>query len=326
MKRMLIGDTHLGIKNDDTLYSGIILNVFRRLCDYAKQNNIKELIHAGDFFDVRRSIGVRTIPIAFEILKMLQDTFEMSYLITGNHDLYYKNQMKPSSLQIFDNKKNISVISESTIIDNIHLEPWVIDEFVPQPVDYLIGHFEMSGIIINRVGTKSVGGLSPTLFKKYKKVMSGHYHTRSEMYLGSPFHMSFNDDGERGFYTFDDDNGELEFIPFTEAPKFLIFEHDKIDFNIVAGNNVKIVFTKDIGTTKINNITNKVLEQNPIQFFVEFNFDETFTDENICDSVESIIDIRTIEKKYIDKAELPDHIDRKMLDSHLNILWEKLRG
>jgi len=328
-KRMLVTDTHLGIKNGNDMYHNITLKLFEELCNKAKELGIKEFIHLGDFFDVRRSVSLKTIPIAYKIINMLKDTFDNSYLLVGNHDIYYKNQINPTSLQLFDDIEGISVVDNPIVLDNeIHLVPWIIDDFQPVKVPYMFGHLELSGIVINRVGTESKSGLSVSLFKDYKKVLSGHYHTRSVTknitYLGSPFHMTFNDEGERGYYIFED--GELDFFKFDGAPKFHIFNYDNIDKSLIEGNNIKIQFTKDIGTTKINKLTNDITELKPNQLFVEFNFDESFSEEGNDLDVDEIIDIRSIEKKYLDNADIPEYIDRNLIDKHMDNLWKKLKA
>ena len=331
MKHLLIGDTHLGYKNGSDEYHNICLALFEQVCEYAQLNDIKTLIHLGDFFDIRKALPVKTIPIAYKIINMCQGTFRTTYLIVGNHDTYYKSQLNPTSLEIFKDIENIFLVERPIILNNIHLQPWLVEEFKSCPeCDYLMGHFELSGITINRVGTESKSGLPISLFKDYKKVFSGHYHTKSETknitYLGSPFHMTFNDEGKRGFYEFDDVTGNLEFIEFDNYPKFEIFTHENIDFDKIKGNNVRITFTNDIGTTKINNINNKVMEKEPNQLFVEFAFEESFSDDKNDVNIEDVLSIRMIENKYLDNAEIPEYINREKIDKKMDGLWEELKN
>jgi len=334
MKYIIVTDTHLGYKNGSDEYHNITISLFNKIVEVAIERNIKKFIHGGDFFDSRKSIPVKSIPIAYQIIDILRSQFNGMYFLAGNHDIHYRNSIDPTSLDIFKNIPNLEIIKKATIIgDNIHLQPWLIDEFKPMfdPIDdtYLIGHFEMSGIVINRAGTESKSGIPVSLFKKYKKVLSGHYHTRSSIgnvtYLGSPFHMTFNDADERGFYIFDSETGELEFIPFTNYPKFVIFEYDKIKMDEVKGNNVKIVFTKDIGTTKINAINNTVSDLGPNQLFVEFSFGVAFDNEKVNDrEIESIIDVRAIEKAYLDSTDIPVYINRGLINREMDMLWKKM--
>jgi len=333
-KYIIVTDTHLGYKGGSDEYHNIAISLFNRIVEVAKENGIKSLIHGGDFFDSRKAIPVRTIPIALDIISLLKTQFDMIYILAGNHDIHYKDKIDPTSLDIFMGHSDGVTIVKSPIVvgNNIHLQPWLIDGFKHMSDysnAYLIGHFEMSGITINRAGTISKVGISTSDFKDYKMVLSGHYHTRSTTgnitYLGSPYHMTFNDEGDRGFYIFDDIDGSLELIPFTEYPKFIIFEYDKIDMSKVNGNNIKVIFTDDIGTAKINTINNKIYESCPNQLFVEFSFKESFNNDIVSDqSIDEIIDIRSIEKKYLDSSTIPEYIERSIIEGEMDKLWEKM--
>lgn len=333
-KFVIVTDTHLGYRNGSDEYHNIATSLFSKIVEVAEERSIKSLIHAGDFFESRKAIPVKTIPIARDIIHSLKKQFNDIYILAGNHDIHYRDKIDPTSLDMFLDIPGITIVKEPITIGDICLQPWLVDEFKhqfdPHEGTYLIGHFEMSGITINRAGTESKNGISPSLFKGYKLVLSGHYHTRSTIgniiYLGSPYHLTFNDEGERGFYIFDDTDGSLELIPFDKYPKFIVFEYDKIDMNKVTGNNIKIVFTDDIGTTKINTINNKILDANPNQLFVEFSFRESFNNEIQNDqNVDEIIDIRSIEKKYLDSSTIPEYIERITIDEEMDRLWEKMK-
>ena len=324
MKHVLVSDTHLGYKDGSDEYHNITINLFEQLIAFAKDNNIKSFIHGGDFFDCRRSISVKTIPVSFKIIKSLSNTFDDIHILLGNHDTYYKTSLVPSSLDMFIGFKGINIVNEVKVFNNIHLQPWLIEDFKPLSVSFCIGHFEMNGVPINRSNTISKGGLSIGQFKDYKKVISGHYHTISVtnnvFYIGSPFHMTFNDSDNRGFYVFDDSNGELEFIVFDDYPKFIIFNHKEIDYDIIEGNNIKVIVTEDISTAKLGLLSNTLNEKNPNQLHINFDITET-EDKETLDESDAILDIRTIESKYLDSVELPEHIKRDILDEHLNNLW-----
>jgi len=328
MKYIIVTDTHLGYKSASDDYHNIAIKLFDKVIAFAKEQEITAFIHGGDFFDSRKSVFVKSIPIANYIMDKLSDTFENIYLLVGNHDTYYKNKIDPTSLDIFKEYDNVSIIKDSVKIGNIHLQPWLVDDFEPMDTKYCIGHFEINSIPINKVGTEYNKGLPLSLFKNYEKVMSGHFHTKSVtkniIYLGSPYHMTFNDDGPRGFYLFDDDTGDITFIEFNEYPKFIAFNFDNIDFDLIEDNNIKIVFTEDIGNTKINNINNKVLDKKPNQLFVEFNFDNEFYNDINDQDVDQIVDIRSIEKQYLDNTDIPEYLERNRIDDHIESLWEKL--
>ena len=78
-----------------------------------------------------------------------------------------------------------------------------------------MGHLELSGFRAHR-GVVMENGHASELYKKFTKVYSGHYHTRSDdgriYYLGNPYEMFWNDvDDQRGFHLFDTET--LEHTP-----------------------------------------------------------------------------------------------------------------
>lgn len=72
-------------------------------------------------------------------------------------------------------------------------------------------------------GRISVADLNPELFDQ---VFLGHYHTAQDLapnvrYVGSPLQLSFKEAGiTKGFWTYDTDTGEVEFVENTASPQF----------------------------------------------------------------------------------------------------------
>ncbi len=70
-----------------------------------------------------------------------------------------------------------------------------------------MGHLELNGFKATR-GHMMEDGMDVKIFDKFKKVFSGHFHTRSNdgkiFYLGNPYEMFWNDVNDpRGFHIFD---------------------------------------------------------------------------------------------------------------------------
>ena len=79
-----------------------------------------------------------------------------------------------------------------------------------------MGHLEINGFKATR-GHMMEDGMDVSLFSKFEKVYSGHFHTRSTdgkiYYLGNPYEMYWNDCGDkRGFNILDTETGEIEFV------------------------------------------------------------------------------------------------------------------
>ena len=70
-----------------------------------------------------------------------------------------------------------------------------------------MGHLELNGFEAHP-GHMMERGMDHSVFKKFKKVFTGHYHSKSHKdnvyYLGNPYQLYWNDFGcKRGFHVFD---------------------------------------------------------------------------------------------------------------------------
>ena len=326
MKAVLVTDSHLGIYKASDLYHQLTLDLFESIVDTCNRNDIDTIIHLGDWFHNRKHINLKTIDTAFQISDILTD-FKV-YIITGNHDTFYKHSINPTSLDIYSEYDNIHIIKEPTVLDNITLLPW--GEYTEEDIDkidtdYLFSHLEINDFLMN-THYKFTGGLSPDLFKKFKKVLLGHFHTPSDRgnirYLGGPYQMNFGDMGDRGYYIFDD--GEIEFIEFTGAPKYVkLMSESEMTKDEIEGNIVRLTYEKDYGKTENNNLLEKVKALNPLQLYTDFS---KAADVEIMEgddvSIEKPKESMELLVNYIDILKLDDHIKPDILRKIITNLFE----
>ena len=336
MKRILVTDTHLGHKKASDLYLELTFQLFEDIGVYAKDNDITELVHLGDFFDNRKNMSLKTLHYARRIGLNLQ-RFDKSYLLLGNHDLYYKDRYTPNSHEVFQGMEHLFVINEPTEVGNMLLVPWVVDGFNPidfinqTDTEYCLGHFEVNGAKMNVSGREAEGsGLSFSDFNGFKRSFSGHFHTPGEYpsnvkYLGASHHMDFNDSGPRGWYVFDDEDGSLEFIPWDKAPKYIQWRAlpDNVIGNEFEGQIVKIIFDEDYGTTVNNQIITDVYATNPLQVFTEYKFTKVVVDDSVEKTVELSGHVE-IHKDFLEKSELPNHLNKKVAEKILDQIYEEV--
>ena len=225
MKIAIITDTHYGArKGADYIHS-----YFKKFYDniffpYLEKNNIDTIIHMGDMFDSRKSIDYQSLEwskrVVFEPLKKYK-----VHAITGNHDAYYKNTNKVNSPELLlKDYDNIITYSKPTEINigglDILLLPWINSENFEESKEFIdsskskiaMGHLEINGFKATR-GHMMETGMDTSVFDKFDKVYSGHFHTRSTdgkiYYLGNPYEMYWNDVNDtRGFHIFDTDTLE----------------------------------------------------------------------------------------------------------------------
>jgi len=199
---------------------------------------------------------------------------------------------------------------------------------VPEQTDkkVLLGHYEINGIITNASGYELTRAkLSISDFKRFDKVYSGHFHTKSITnnieYLGSAFAMDFNNvNGEHGYYHYD--GGELvEFIEYIDACKFKQFTSDddfgKID---IKGNICKLIFSSSYSEAKAAKIVEKVRAFEPKELHVDFKIES----EEVEEEEELFIGTNSeIIQHYIDNImELPEGLNKKVMKSYV----DKLEG
>jgi hypothetical protein len=194
------------------------------------------------------------------------------------------------------------------------LVPWKSD--IISGSEYCFGHFDINEFNMNDVSTCRNGKYSIEDFKKFKQVYSGHFHTPSNKnnitYIGSTFQQTFNDVGSsRGYYIWE--NGNLEFIEYKNAPKFIKLSTEDPLKNI-EGNIVKLIYAKDYGTNENTRILEEVERHNPIKLTT--NFTNIESDDIIRDNEEdiSLIKHEDIVKDWIENDKsIPENINKKVL-------------
>ena len=221
MKILLITDQHFGVRNDNLYFVEHYKKFYSKIViPFLKASGIKEIINLGDTFDKRRSINYMSLEAAkemwFDPVKELG--CKMTALI-GNHDIYYKNTLRINSPEELLGGYDIDVIDEPTTRSydgtDILFLPWICDEnydrtlrsITESTAPVCMGHLELNGFEAHP-GHVMDKGIDMNIFKKFTKVFSGHYHTKSNKnncyYLGNPYQLYWNDYGQkRGFHVFD---------------------------------------------------------------------------------------------------------------------------
>jgi DNA repair exonuclease SbcCD nuclease subunit len=329
VKRLIVTDTHLGLYQDSDKWLDIVLQFYKDVVLFCHENNITEIMHLGDFFNNRKSLNTKTQHTAHRIAKVLALRNLHILIIVGNHDCYFKNQIHPTSLELFNKYDNIEVIKECRVVDDILLVPWGTPIEYPDHSGthpkYCFGHFAINGFHMND-SYICKNGMDVGNFKDFEMVLSGHFHTPSKqgnvVYLGAPYGQTFHDaGGARGFYTFED--GRLDFIVYDKAPKFkkisTLDYKVAVAMNNIEGNVIRLVFDKDYGTVENQEIEDLILKQNPFAYSIDFTkiegIDED-VDEGKIENREQMI------TSYIEAQVYPENIKVPMLTG----MFKKIMG
>lgn len=242
MKIAIITDTHFGARNDSQIFSDYIREFYETIFfPYLINNNINKIIHLGDVFDRRKYINFKTLQDFNEMFMypLYKHKIDLTVL-TGNHDVFYKNTNELNSLNLLlreglhqsldimdithTRKFHNDFVANRHDFTKILLVPWINEENYQHTMeqinkfdgDIVLGHLELVGFSMHK-GMNNQEGMNSNIFDKFDIVCSGHFHHKSSKknihYLGCPYQITWADyDDPKGFHILDTDTKELEFI------------------------------------------------------------------------------------------------------------------
>lgn len=232
MKIAFINDTHFGCRNDSPFFLENAVSFFeKQFFPFLEQNNIRQVVHLGDFFDRRKFVNFNTLSV---VRKRVVEAFEEKkinlHITIGNHDTYYRNTNNLNSLKelLSDKYKYITIYENPTTINFddfcFGIIPWITKENESEVIEFIQncpckiigGHFEIIGFEVI-AGVKHQHGLNVSSFNRFDRVLSGHFHIKQNekniYYLGTQYQMNFGDvNSKKGFHVYDTQTDELEFI------------------------------------------------------------------------------------------------------------------
>jgi DNA repair exonuclease SbcCD nuclease subunit len=215
----------------------------------------------GDVFDSRTSLDLPVIDRVCRAVKAAATRIPIT-ILPGNHDSYSRH-VGITSVQMF--LGHCTVVDKPTVIGQWGFVPWCEDtaelecgvrHVAQQGADYLCGHALVDGAV------PKASGISPAILhpELFDRVFVGDVHEPVEVeipnygggdnlvvqyppiqYIGSPMQIDFRDvGGVRGFYLFDSDKNELEYVENDVSPRFWIVSSvDDFD-GIEKGDYVRI--------------------------------------------------------------------------------------
>ena len=190
--------------------------------------------------------------------------------------------------------------------------------------DYLFGHLELEGFSMQK-GVKAHGGMSPTIFNKYKHVFSGHYHSHSTSgnitYLGVPYELTWADaDDQKYFFIMDDKTGEVEKVPtpFTMFTKLYYDEDDMtgIDADTITDHYVRVYVVKRTDMKKYDKFITGLQSHNPYELKVVE--DVIPVDSTVDDNVD-IQDTLHLIQNYVENMDTD--LDKERIQKMLKKLY-----
>ena len=327
MKIVLLNDTHFGCRNDSPAF----INHHNKFYDevffpYVEKNNIKTLVHLGDVVDRRKFINHNTAHnFRTKFWNRLVSLGIDTHIIIGNHDTYYKNTNEVNAIE------NLNISVEAKIytrpqeveFDGVKIQflPWICEDNYEESIhaidhssaDVCFGHLEIKGFEMHG-GHMNEHGLESDQFRRFEKVLSGHFHKKSDnghiYYLGTQYQIMWSDyNCPKGFHIYDTDTREIERVnnPLVIFKK-IIYDDTKTDYDNFDISSYSNCFVKLFVSQKTNEEAyNRLIERfyNTISVhelvIVEDPSDITSTvKENILEQGE---DTLTFLKNYIEQVD-----------------------
>jgi len=339
-KIVLIADTHYGVRNDNVNYHSYFAKFFDNVFfPYLKKNKIDYVVHLGDVVDRRKYINFLIAHnLRKTFLQPLEDMGMEMDIIVGNHDTFYKNTNQINAIdEVVRRYKNINFYKDPEEVDlfgvpTLYL-PWICKDNHKQSMDMIklsesrlcIGHLEIEGFTM-QPGQLSKEGLSSSIFKKFEKTLSGHFHHKSDSngiyYLGCPYQMNWSDYGfVKGFHLLDTDTLELTFIenPYSIYTKFIVDGTDHFRNTVTKGSvkdhYVRVVVKEKVDVEEFDDFISQIESFSPYEVKI---IDETMIyQENGSDvDVENIENTKEIIDKYIGLIETDVDLDKLKTKIH----------
>lgn len=344
MKIAILGDTHIGARNDSPIFD----NYFRAFYNdvffpYLEQNDIKYIVQLGDVFDRRKYVNFNVLKSSKQYLFDRLNSYR-TIMLVGNHDTFFKNTNNVNSPDLILNEyKSITTVSspKEFVIDgtSILFIPWICPENEQEVFNAInttkaqicCGHFEIQGFEMYK-GSIIDHGLDKNVFSKFEIVLSGHYHHRSTKqnitYCGTPYELTWSDYGDqKGFHIFDTDTRTLEFVP---NPNLMFVKHhyddqDKTiedvlldDFSIYKNTIVKVIVRNKTNPYWFDMLIDKLQKAGAVDIqVVDDHYNLNLEDDK--DIVDEAEDTLTILNKYIDSMQIKT--DKKQLEQLMRTLY-----
>lgn len=322
MKVAIITDTHYNFKKGSQVFHDYFEKFYNEVFfPVLEKLKIDTVIHLGDIFDNRRATDYWSIEWTKRVVIEPLRKYKV-HLILGNHDIFYKNSNKLNSPELLlDAYKFINVYTKPTTAQvggqDVLFIPWITPESESETLAAIqntsarvaMGHLELTGFYAHK-GHIQESGRDKSVFDKFDKVFSGHYHTRSDdgkiYYLGNPYQLYWNDYGDtRGFTIWDTDTGFIQPVdnPFQ---MFKICNYDEElpekDLSKYSGCIVKLVVKNKTNQKKFDKFLDSLIKSQPYELKVieTVKINENFESDEIVEQEDTL----SLLKRYVDESEI----------------------
>lgn len=327
MKIAILNDTHCGIRNSSDIFMDYQERFYNEVFfPYCRENNIKQILHLGDYYDNRKTVNFKSLHHNRKIfLDKLREYGMTMDIIPGNHDVYYKNTNELNALKELQGHymNEVNLILEPRVVEydglRVALVPWINQQNEKESIEFLrttnasfVGaHLELTGFDMHR-GMPCMDGMDPKLFDRFEMVLSGHFHTKSSQgnihYLGSQMEFFWNDAHEnKYFHVLDTETRELTpvqnplrifekvYYEYTKTNKFKDLSHLDNKF-------VKLIVVDKGDPYEFERFVDRIQNQKIHELKIAEDFKE-FLGTNVDDEGVTVEDTEVLVYNYIDAVD-----------------------
>ena len=342
MRIAIITDQHFGARKNSKLFHDYFLKFYNDVFfPTLEAEGITTIVDMGDTFDSRKGIDFSALSWAKNnYYDKLKDY--TIHTIVGNHTAYYKNTNEVNSIDLLLREyENVKIYSEATEIKlgnlGVLLIPWINQENEEHTLKCIkktkcpvaMGHLELNGFVVTQQVIMD-HGFDMKYFKKFDKVYSGHFHTRSSVgdihYLGNPYEIYWNDfENMRGFHIFDTET--LEHIEVNNPYRlfYKIFYEDTnyqtFDAREYENKIVKVIVRKKSSIKGFEKFIDKLYSSGVAELKIVENFDfGGWYDSKDSEGYESE-DTMSILNRYIEEAEI--NLDKSIVQKVMQEIYQE---
>jgi len=336
-KYIVVGDLHFGERGDSQKLSGQLIELLDWVCEF---KDVDGVIQLGDWFHHRTKLKLDTLNYGIDGAILLMERFgkENVHVLIGNHDAHYHDTLEITSLSAI--RPYVNVIDSPTPLNgNCLLVPWITDGQMWDEVvsmsddfDHCFGHFELNSFKVNEAYTME-HGYSPKGLKKFKTVLSGHYHSYQKkdniVYLGTPIPITQNESNEsHGVFVFDTETGDLEFHEYDKVKVVSIpyTEIESLDGLDPENTSIRIEFPDDLeDETLISDVQEWLSEHHFTDTKIKYRGSKV---KELLDGVDEddITEVENIDEvvlKYITSATTVNGIDNQRLEKYYRLAIQR---
>jgi DNA repair exonuclease SbcCD nuclease subunit len=296
----------------------------------AKELRVDFVLFGGDLLHERQKIDSYTFTEVFKVLEKNQNSGFKTYLLLGNHDMWFASSWSVNSIYPFGCLQNFETITETKEIaignSNWHFMPYThdpikeLDNLPREKINqsYFLGHVAIDGSRLNSSGSLSdvviehdgdMVKVDKKFFSDYIHAFFGHYHSAQKLaknveYIGSPLQLSFGEAHEsKHIILLDTDTNKMKYIENKFSPKHFYIKDtdiDNYDQDLLSSSFVCILSENTIDNQQKKEIEKKLENLNVSSLQIRQQTQKM--QEHVLHDAKSIIaDESTMIKKYVEQ-------------------------